>query len=171
MAGLVNMFPENTVNNTPDGVLGNAKDGGDVFLFHALTVKHANLLYIRFSQFCLSVLSAGMIFATAFIKHVGVIVGFRTEKQMGGIYASAVIAAMQNAKSCVKNSIHDLVSNAVSFSLARFRQTKNTIAIVISTRSPIPTGIGFINFGPEPLGCFGVNHNLNYNTVLTDKRR
>lgn len=85
----------------------------------------------------------------AFGGHVLHVVGLRSEKEMGGIHASRIIAGVADVRHRRNRAVSDLPGNAVGE--GRVPSPVNpTVSVHISSSHPHPTTRSNQNFRPEP---------------------
>lgn len=143
------MLPVNSTNNSVDRARAHAEHLRYADFRDALFVQASNFADFIIIKFGLSVVDSQVINAATLLKHICMIVGLCSEKQVSRIYTRSVIAFMQNAQLRIERAVVQFVRKSVSFNmlLAYFY---NSITGNVGVTSPQPAPIGFGYMMPKP---------------------
>lgn len=131
------------MNDCMNRVRRNAKHLSQDFLTKALGVKFANLSHLIIVQFCLSIFSAVVVFATTLLGHIQIVIRSGSKKQVGRVNARSIVASMEHAKSGCEVGIGELVSENMGPD-ASTPKSDNAVSEFIDARRPNPTIAGLI---------------------------
>lgn len=157
MAGLLNVFPVNTVNNRPNRIARNVKSFGNRFLCHALFVQCSNFSHIVLRQFCSSIGNAMMVFTAFLFNAIAHIIQRCSKKEMVRIHARRVVTFVADIKRWIKLTKSQLISKTMSGNNQTSTYAQVTVPLTVFTASPKPTVVGFsdvfceTNFGGNGL--------------------
>ena len=146
----INVLPKQPPSNSRDWIDRNAEARCDYVLAHPLSEKLFYFSHLVLVKFCKPILAASAYYISTFLFLVGIVVGAGSKKQMVGVYARRVIAAMKDAEAVGDTAISEFVRKAMGFGdwFSRL-EAKIAIAVGIGGAGPSPASVGFFNLAPE----------------------
>src|SRR3989337_216896 len=147
----LDMTPTTPMDNITNRLFRYTESLGNISLlrliFGAFRAYIYNLFFCKFGK-TMSLSTYG----TTFRNHIRRIVSLGSEKHMIWTNATRIIANMAKNSPVWKLSVDQLPSDSMSQTFAFKTMTTSNLSIshIFSSTSPKPTGIGFVDFIPEP---------------------
>lgn len=140
------MCPMSHFHNVTNRCCSYAKHGSNSFLFQ-FAAQGKNFSNLQFGQLGARVLFSNRT-TTAFLYSVVNIVLIFSKKEMAGIYAKRVIAAMKDINAKWNRAIVKLIRISMSTDRVGMAKTQRAVAAALTT-SPEPTVFSFLNLFPK----------------------